>query len=170
MTRRLATSMICVFISLAILRPMLFPNPTAAQSAETATPSITGPSAIISAQDEPSPTGLPPRPTVQLHTATPTLVITEPPLTLQESASVSQISAGQSFSYVLSIATSSANTRTIHMRTNLDKLLKITGANASSGGCKTGNLIICTVTAQRNQPATITLIVRVIAEAPAGQP
>jgi len=111
-----------------------------------------------------------PIPTVaSTPTPQPTFIGT-PPLTLVKVASVASAGIGQQFSYSLSVFSNSATQRTIQVRDDVASQLDIVGTpSASNGSCSvSGKRVSCTVTAQTNRPATITITVRVRADATLG--
>ena len=108
-------------------------------------------------------------------TATPTpspqpTFIGEPPLRLVKIASVASAAVGDQFSYSISVFSNSGTLRTIRVRDTIDSRLDIVGTpSASNGSCTvSGRVITCTVTAQTNRPALITVDVRVNATATPG--
>jgi hypothetical protein len=129
----------------------------------TDTPTLTPASATNTPTNTPIPTVAP------TLTPQPTFVGT-PPLSLVKVASVASAGIGQQFSYSISVFSNSATPRTVQVRDDVDSQLDIIGTpSASNGSCSvSGNRVSCTVTAQTNRPATITITVRVRADATLG--
>ncbi|MDZ4721326.1 MAG: hypothetical protein SH847_22930, partial [Roseiflexaceae bacterium] len=102
-------------------------------------------------------------------TITSTPPLGEAPLLLVKNASRSSAAQGESVSFAISVFTDKADTNTIEVRDLIDQQLEITSATSNSGTCSSsGNQVICTVTARRNNPAAINITVRVRADATSG--
>lgn len=101
-------------------------------------------------------------------TPLPTLVITDPPLTLDPWATVASVKRGDQFSYIISIGSASEVPRTIEVRNSVNDQLDILEAGASNGACTPTNPVVCTLTASKSAPAQITINVRVHTDAALG--
>ncbi len=103
-----------------------------------------------SEQEETPPTPAPERTTVPIGTA---------PLTLTKTASTDAVLPGQSFTYILRIATSREQAR-VEVRDMLDRGIEVVGIENASGVCTGAGMIVCTVQVQAQEPATIRITVR----------
>ena len=109
----------------------------------------------------------------QSDTATPTVVppnptagLSEPPLTLQSSASVARVVAGEQLSFTTTIAAASVEPRVVDLRASIDGQLEL--LSVSGGSCSGGSALSCKLSVQRGQPATIVAAVRVRSNVAAG--
>ena len=98
---------------------------------------------------------------VPTWTPLPTFELTDPPLTVDVSASTSTVRAGDQFSYFLTVASSSDQVRQIELRQSIDSRLDILEASSNSGACTIGYPIVCTVAAAKAASAQIIINLRV---------
>ena len=97
-------------------------------------------------------------------TATPTSTppFGEPPLLISKSASTSTASIGQTFTFAVTVHSSSADDIAIQVNDQIASELEILSTSSTTGSCSiSGTSVNCNVTAHRNAPASINITVRV---------
>lgn len=99
---------------------------------------------------------------------TATSVIQEPPLTLDISASSSTVAPGRTVNYTIIVNSTSDTPQTVDVQLQLGGAATITGLSAQGGSCANGTPARCTVQAQRNKVATISVTVQISSTTTAG--
>lgn len=136
-------------------------TPTVGTSTETAT--------VTTGAGTPSPIpGSPTNTPTVTNTPNPsfsaTPVTTQPPVDgvrVFKIASVSEAAPEQNFSYSVTVITSSATDQTVTLNDSVDANLEVLSASSSSGTCTAGQLVVCTLTIRDDNPASVTIQVRV---------
>lgn len=101
-------------------------------------------------------------------TASPSPTVGEPPLTLEQSASVASATFGQEFSYTLLVSSSRDAYHDVEVLDNIDQQLEVLGVGVSNGACSGANQLSCAVRVRRGEPSTIAIRVRVLPNAVPG--
>ena len=129
--------------------------------AATALPATALPTALAATALPATATTTPTATIVPTWTPLPTFELTDPPLTVDVSASTRTVRAGDQFSYFLTVASSSDQPRQIELRQSVDGRLDILEASSNSGACTIGYPIVCTVAAAKAASAQIIINLRV---------
>ncbi|MBC8163057.1 MAG: hypothetical protein H7Z42_17770 [Roseiflexaceae bacterium] len=149
----IATAMPTATAELPTLQPSATGVPTATAELPTPQPSATS---VPTATTEPT---IVPSPTVQLVAA---------PLTLEQASSAASARPGEQLDLTLVITTSSAETRRVVVRSQIDQRLEVVSVNTASGLCSPGEEVVCTLEITSSAPATIAITTRVAAQAVPG--
>jgi hypothetical protein len=83
-------------------------------------------------------------------------------------ASVAEAAPGQNFSYSVSVLTTSTVDQQVTMTDGVDGNLEVLSASSSSGSCTTGQTVSCGLTIRADNPASVTIQVRVRTSTPSG--
>ncbi|MBP1465588.1 hypothetical protein EYB53_007705 [Candidatus Chloroploca sp. M-50] len=148
------------------------PTPTAEPGSPTPTAEPGSPTATAE-PGSPTPTAEPVSPTATftvIPTVVPSPTSDVPPtgITIFKIASSSQVAQGQQFSYNISVVSTSTANQAVRLQDNLDANLEFLGLDARGGSCSGGQTIVCDLTVNSGNSASITLQVRVRPSAAVG--